>query len=89
MTLTPEQLAELERLEKMCREEGFTELADFFRAKGRNALPSLLADYKRMREALEEIEGGWVGDDIPEEDDEAFVVALQNIARAALKKETP
>jgi hypothetical protein len=39
-----------------------------------------------MFEALRKIEGGWISDDIDEEDLEATIVEFQKIARAALAK---
>jgi hypothetical protein len=49
-----------------------------------NETDSLRLERDALLAALEKIAGGWVDDDISEEDDERFVVALQKIARAAL-----
>ena len=46
----------------------------------------LIAAAPCMFEALRKIDGGWISDDIDEEDLEATIVEFQKIARAALAK---
>lgn len=46
----------------------------------------LIAAAPTMKEALEQIAGGWISFDVAEDDWHGFVTALQLIARAALGK---
>jgi hypothetical protein len=53
--------------------------------KARSALTSLSLRVKELEEALSKIEGGWIDEDIPEDDPhDQFSAALQRIARAVL-----
>jgi hypothetical protein len=53
--------------------------------KAASALTSLSLRVKELEEALSKIEGGWIDEDIPEDDPhDQFSAALQRIARAVL-----